>query len=664
MLQEQYRNEVPQELSALMELQQGMQTGKVAPTTPQGQPTVAAQMAGAAQQQMAPQMAPQMPMGSPAVNQVARQAGIAGQIQAMQQQRAMQQAQNPQAVAQMAAQMMQQQRPQMMAAGGVASLNPNIRGFKYGGIVGYAGDDESVAVDPGSTGGGMSLSPDVSLPFFSETIGSSGGVGQLQRQLTEAEMALGQAEARLQQYGLRQRSQDPEGFKEALSERDAAARRRNEVKGLFEQASRAQAQERRRLPDPAESQRARIDPSRLTPEEAAIYSRVQPAEPPSLAMMPIPEVRVAGEPSRPAAPTPRPNLGPDTTVSRSAQVKAGGPPTTGGLARSSQDYLDRMMAAAEYKPGLVTPEQALPDAYKQGEIRRQYLKNLGLDPDLQKTMVSQIEDLYGRRQATLSERERELVERAPTESRLQAMLGMRGRRFSDVVAAGAERGMAYDKATKQRIEQIQDLKLDIENLKIEKVNTANQLRQATAMGDWDRAMGLKQKLEDIETARQGKIFEGAKAGLQAVSPEARTAAELDMKAREINMRYRELQQNKDGQQLLAAQGRVTSAQELRQKAYEKAKPYLAMPEAEVNKDPMLKNMRNNALSELKDIEENVLTPAVEYRDALYEKVLQIPAPKKRPSESGGPVTVSTPKGTFTFPNQEAADKFKQDAGIK
>ena len=40
-------------------------------------------------------------------------------------------------------------------------------------------------------------------------------------------------------------------------------------------------------------------------------------------------------------------------------------------------------------------------------------------------------------------------------------------------------------------------------------------------------------------------------------------------------------------------------------------------------------------------------------------------PSAAPSTTGGPVTVVAPNGTsYTFPNQEAADKFKKEANIK
>jgi hypothetical protein len=99
-------------LAAAMTLESAAQAGEFRPTTPDGQPTVAAQL-----------MQKAMP---PTVPQVAQQAGLAAQIQAMQQQKA-QEAMMQQAMA-------QQQRP-----AGIEALNPQVGGFAEGGVVGYQG---------------------------------------------------------------------------------------------------------------------------------------------------------------------------------------------------------------------------------------------------------------------------------------------------------------------------------------------------------------------------------------------------------------------------------------------------------------------------------------------------------------------------------------------
>jgi hypothetical protein len=109
--------QIPQELSALMALSQGMQQGRVAPTTPEGAPTIAAQKMGQVEQSMMPGM-----------QQALGQAGLGGQIQAMQMQEAQKAMMNA---------AMQQARP----PAGIERLNPQMGNFAQGGIVGYAAGD-------------------------------------------------------------------------------------------------------------------------------------------------------------------------------------------------------------------------------------------------------------------------------------------------------------------------------------------------------------------------------------------------------------------------------------------------------------------------------------------------------------------------------------------
>jgi len=126
------QTQIPEALMGAMLIEQGAQKGQFQPVTRDGQPTVAAQL----MQRAAPQ-----PAG---VNQAMEQAGLAGQIQAMK----MQQAQQA-----MMQQAMSQQQPQGMAGGGLANLNVDIDGFADGGIVGYAGSEDSYVVDPEMGGG-------------------------------------------------------------------------------------------------------------------------------------------------------------------------------------------------------------------------------------------------------------------------------------------------------------------------------------------------------------------------------------------------------------------------------------------------------------------------------------------------------------------------------
>jgi len=125
MAMQEQQTQIPEALLGVMMLGQAAQSGQFQPTTPDGMPTVAAKLM---EQATAPMMG---------VNQAAQQAGLAGQIEAMR----MQKAQN----ALMNAAQQQQ-------VGGLEAMNPPMGNFAYGGIVGYAGDEESFVVEPAEAG--------------------------------------------------------------------------------------------------------------------------------------------------------------------------------------------------------------------------------------------------------------------------------------------------------------------------------------------------------------------------------------------------------------------------------------------------------------------------------------------------------------------------------
>jgi hypothetical protein len=131
MAMQEQQTEIPEALLGAMMLGQAAQSGQFQPTTPDGMPTVAAKL----MQQAAPSMgAPMMGQPMAGLGQIAKQAGLGAQIQAMQ----MQEAQK----AMMNQAMQQQQAP------GIVGLNPQMGNFAGGGIVGYNGDEESFVEEP------------------------------------------------------------------------------------------------------------------------------------------------------------------------------------------------------------------------------------------------------------------------------------------------------------------------------------------------------------------------------------------------------------------------------------------------------------------------------------------------------------------------------------
>ena len=121
------QTQIPEALLGAMMLGQAAQSGQFQPTTPDGTPTVAAKLM---QQATAPMMG---------MAQAAQQAGLAGQIEAMQRQKAQQ--------ALMSNAMQQQQQ-----VGGLEAMSPPMGNFAYGGIVGYNGDEDSLVVEPAQAG--------------------------------------------------------------------------------------------------------------------------------------------------------------------------------------------------------------------------------------------------------------------------------------------------------------------------------------------------------------------------------------------------------------------------------------------------------------------------------------------------------------------------------
>lgn len=204
-------------LNALMLLQRGMEALQKNPPSTQGPagPTIAVQAQQAAKQAMSGQP-PQEPSAPPPPNQpqpqengiagIAQNVGTGAQIQAQQQQQAQQ--------AMMAQAQQAQQPPQQMAKGGIASLNAhNMRGFKSGGVLGFAGPDGS------------------DVPSAEELEAASRPAGLLRQsferpsentQLERAKAEAAVANALLQRYGSTQRQNDPQGFAEAKQKAEAA----------------------------------------------------------------------------------------------------------------------------------------------------------------------------------------------------------------------------------------------------------------------------------------------------------------------------------------------------------------------------------------------------------------------------------------------------------
>jgi len=185
---------------------------------------------------------------------------------------------------------------------------PVVRMAKGGAVARYAGQADSLV-----------RLPNAAVPFYSSQLQpSSDPMTELHRQAymfeaerLDAEKELAAAEAALQRYGVRQRQTDPEGYAQAVAARDAAAKRRDT-------AAKKYAQESGRLPPKDEAERAFKKPTAITADEAKIYSGLY-ASAPQAPMMPIPEVKIAGQKPAPApAPAPAASSAPGITPTPAA----------------------------------------------------------------------------------------------------------------------------------------------------------------------------------------------------------------------------------------------------------------------------------------------------------------------------------------------------------
>lgn len=481
-------------LAAAMTLERAAQAGEFQPTTPQGQPTVAAQL-----------MQRAMP---PAVPDVAQQAGLGAQIQAMQQQQA-QQALMQQAMA---------NRP----PAGIEGLNPQMGNFAEGGIVGRV---------PGYAAG--ELTED-----------------EYDRRLREAER-----------------------------------------KGSFQQTILG-------------GSRSRMPESMGADERERLLEVLGASAP----MMPIPEVEIPAE-----APPQQRQAAPES--------KRG--PSTGGLATSSAADI------AEMKQGIETlakqrllpePEEGIEAGLAKKAAADEYARRTGNDPEMVAKAISQFEDLYSRQLAKISQRTAEAQERGRAGA-IPAFLTnfrqMRGQGIGEGFRTGSEGMEQFAGASRREIAQLEDIGMEIERAKIEKVNALKSLKYNTDMGFFGDAMKDRQRLIDADRALQAMRIKASETAAQIRSGEAQTAAKLRSEEATRLESAANRKVAEQSREMLAAQGRLTEAEKARAAVVEKNQKYIALKDA---KDPMSKQMYESAAREIAGADRNVAEARSLYNSILNQNV--------------------------------------------
>lgn len=417
-------------LAAAMTLERAAQVGEFQPTTPDGQPTVAAQL----MQKAVP----------PAVPDVVKQAGLGGQIQAMQMQDAQKELMN---------RLMAQQKQ----APGLMGLNPQMGNFAQGGIVGYANGDlveEPQGIDIGAEFGGSAPPPE---EIRLRVPGPKG-----ERMMTPAEM---------RQEGY------PEAYIQGRLEREGFVSR------------------------PA--------------------AQAAPAAPPVPAPAP--------------APAPAPGGGITQTLPQ-AQMAAAAPRPTAGLASSSEKDINTMLGLAKELaklPKSADPSKTADLAMAEKQAADEFARRTGNDPDMVLKQIQQYEDMYRRRDEQLARRMADLDANKREQGLIEFLLGARGMKgegIGTVLGSGARASRAYAAQAQAQMERIEDLRMDLESTKAERVNNLRRMKYDTDMGNFNAARQRQQK--ELELARQEKALEVELAGKVANirSEEARVRAQVESSA--------------------------------------------------------------------------------------------------------------------------------------
>lgn len=609
--------QIPSGLQALMQASQVLQEeSSPVVQTPMGpKPTVAGMVAQGLQQAAAQKM-PQQPMMArqPDVRGMGQQAGIAGQIQNQQMARQQQMAQDPQAIAQMAAQMLQ--KPE-----GISGLPVNMQ-FKEGGIIGFAGEERSDVPKP-----------EVSQSEF-ETLKDQ--LDQAQRQLAAATKSGDLNAVRMYAAPVQQLQQRLSQVQGAMSLEPAArpSEARSELDFLTEgiQEPTVPPKTIRTGPKPeaiaqGQAPMGIAQPSRLGDRRPEPSRYMEPAAP---AAPRAPVTTTA--PARPSAPRGVADLLP-------TDLKA---PTTASVIEEAKRLL---------------PDDVAPYEARMREIAKQREAKIKGMPDLAQEGITAI-------QRSAEEREALRAKQAEGD-----MIG-RTRAFFQSLGSRGDSYETFEKGVQAREEANRVAKLN----EAQAILKLREAQQARALGEFDRAEALEKEImghrEKARTAMTqmaqvtGQLASSVYGNqMQFINQRLTDAAREREKAQELSMRMKELKTTKDGQQLVAAQGRVTEALKAWESVNDKHKIAASLT-PDMMKDPNFKAMYDRFIAEKETVWNNTVAPAIRNRDRLEEQITGV-KPTTAPAGGGAPVTVKAPNGTtYTFPNQEAADNFKRQAGIK
>lgn len=494
-------------LAAAMTLERAAQVGQFQPMTPQGQPTVAAQL-----------MQQAMP---PSVPDVVQQAGLGAQIQAMQQQQA-QQALMRQAMA---------NRP----PAGIEGLNPNIPGFKEGGIVGYAEAGEAKDKPLTERYQGMGLT-DALRAMFSDLSSALPGVpdryvdtSQRSQRLTVEREARGAPRDERQTRQAASREAAPGTSAAGVDSSDAA------LIAAITGANEQPAPSTRREPPPQSSlpQADYSTEGRNYPQLLSALERFSNVQPPSGGQ------RMAPEPAREGG------------------VRDGASPGAGmfhaARARLGQQAL-----------GPINPREGIAGAIELGAAQDELRRQMGLPTEMERITKEgdEFRKLYGERGQRLAQRISQLEGERGQQGIINFLLGargMRGQGLGETMRTGAESARAYEEQTRGRIEKMQDLQLEVRGLQLEKETALAKMKDDIANGRFKDAMANKQKAQDAQNGLLRAYAEIDLAQGKEMSADYREQLRLEASAKDRAEARKGREQSNLIAQLTSADAKVTAA---------------------------------------------------------------------------------------------------------
>ena len=201
-----------------------------------------------------------------------------------------------------------------------------------------------------------------------------------------------------------------------------------------------------------------------------------------------------------------------------------------GLAQSSAPAIADMrkvFAELAQMPVNADPRKAMEAGIARRQIANEFARATGNDPEMVANQIKQMEDFYRRRDEQLASRFREIEGRKERESLAQYMMNfqqMKGRPLGEGLVSASRGLAAFQGGLDRQMREIEDLRLQAEGLKMERVNTLKAQKYNTDMGFLGEAMKDQQRLIDNDRALKRTEYDLTKKVAELHSAEARVAA--------------------------------------------------------------------------------------------------------------------------------------------